>query len=75
MTFLGCWSFNRCTSLTKIIFRGANPPSMEPDGVIFGGVTATVYYPAGSAKWDPGDGLLDPKENYGGHLTWVHYNP
>ena len=61
---LGSAAFNSCSALTTIYFEGNAPDGAE--ATIFGGVTATAYYPAGNSTYSDLS-----KIHVGGNLTWV----
>lgn len=68
-------TFYGCSNLKKIYFVG-NAPDIEhyimPDWTadVFGGVTATAYYPKGNKTW-----TSDKLQNYGGNITWKTWSP
>ena len=59
MALAGC-------SLTEIYFQGSAPSLGER---CFGGLTATVYYPAGDPSWTE-----EIRQNYMGTITWAAYD-
>lgn len=65
VTQIGSYALSGCTRLSKIQFTG-NAPSLGID--VFGGIVATVYYPANDDTWDN-------KRVNSGILTWVPYDP
>ncbi len=71
ITWLDFGMFENCTGLKRVIFRGA-PPDMI--GSPFRGTTATVYYPADIAEWEP---FIQKVSQYDpdhfGYITWVPY--
>ena len=64
-------AFSICDALSSIRFEGDAPEfannEYEP---VFEDVTATVYYPHNNKTW-----TASVRQNYGGKLTWVPYNP
>ncbi len=58
--------FQLCENLTSIRFEGNAP---ECPGPLFGGVTATAYYPA-NESWTE-----EIRQNYGGEITWIAEKP
>ena len=67
VTSIGNYAFRDCTSLTSIRFKGS---ALSFGSYAFYRVTATAYYPAGDPTWTE-----DVRQNYGGTITWVAYNP
>ena len=59
--------FENCAALKTIILEG-DAPQIHP--YCFVSVTATAYYPAANDTWTD-----DVKQNYGGNITWVAYEP
>ena len=59
-------AFSRCDSMKKITFCGDAPKFADS---VFGGVTATAYYPDNSDSWTE-----DVMQDYGGDITWVSYH-
>ncbi|MBR2047543.1 MAG: leucine-rich repeat protein [Oscillospiraceae bacterium] len=59
---VGSYAFRACEGLLEIWFMGEMPTFAA--GEEFAGVTATVYYPRWSTKWESAKAFL------GGHLTW-----
>ena len=57
--------FSGCSSLESIYFLGSAPGIGDST---FIGITATAYYPTGSASWT--DAV---KKNYGGNITWKEW--
>ena len=64
ITSIGTNAFTGCKLLTTIIFEGDAPAAN--DGICFGSVTATAYYPSGNLTWTDAVRL-----GYGGNITWV----
>ena len=62
---IGAYAFYDCTDVGEITFLGDAPAMRE---AIFGGVTATAYYPADNDTW-----AEDVMQDYGGTITWVLY--
>ena len=66
-------AFMGCSNLSVIIFEGEAPvgDGMTEllDSVAFTGVTATIYHP-NDESWTE-----EVKQQYGGNLTWVAYEP
>ena len=69
VTYIGGHTFNGCSGLKVIYFKGI-APSTSFDKNICKGVSATAYYPYDDATWTE-----DIKQNYGGEITWIPYNP
>ncbi len=70
-------AFIDCTRLSKIQFTGKSPyickeyhSSREDFDGSFKNVVATVHYPANDDTWTESE-----RQNYGGRLTWVPYDP
>ena len=72
VTYVGDSVFFGCYSLKTIRFMGSAPTFGQSvfDGFNRVGVTTTAYYPAGDASWTE-----DVRKDYGGHITWVAYEP
>ena len=66
VTSIGNYAFRSC-NLTSIYFNG-NLPLIGFDS--FEDVVATAYYPQNNSTWTD-----DVKQNYGGTITWVSWNP
>jgi len=66
---LGYGAFGNCSSLKEITFEGNSPIINLSDPLLFGDVTATVYYPANNPTWTE-----EVMQDYGGDITWVAYN-
>ena len=69
VTLIRAHAFRNCQSLKTVWFQGSAPSRSTYAG-IFDKVTATAYYPANDASWTE-----DVLKDYGGHITWVAYEP
>ena len=67
ISYIGEFAFQESPYLTSITFQGG-APSIESNA--FTDVTATCYYPVKDATWTD-----SVRQNYGGTLTWVAYDP
>lgn len=67
-TIINSFVFKNCTNLKKIVFTGSAPTSFGTG--IFIGVEAYAYIPKGDETWTE-----DIKQDYGGKITWVEYEP
>ncbi len=63
VTSIGNFAFGNCKRLESISFLG-DPPTIGYDA--FSSVTANVYYPAKSTRWN-----TENMQNYYGKLTWL----
>lgn len=70
---IGVDAFRGCSNIKEMFFTG-HAPVMSADKygefLIFGGITATAYYPENDETWTD-----DVLQNYGGNITWVPYTP
>lgn len=67
VTSIDYYAFAYCHSLTRIDFNGDAPTFGDE---VFSSVTAAAYYPADNTTWTD-----SVKQNYGGSITWVPYDP
>ena len=67
VTDFGAKVFYECPKLGAIAFRGDAPAFRE---FAFEDTTLTAYYPADNATWTE-----EVRQNYGGTVTWVAYEP
>ncbi|MBQ0038031.1 MAG: leucine-rich repeat protein [Clostridiales bacterium] len=72
--YIGAFAFSNDSALRTVKFLGNAPTFNGPTDlgelksdspIIFYGVTATCYYPAGNTTW-----TSSARKNYGGTLTW-----
>jgi len=59
---ISTWAFYKCSSITKIFFKGDAPSIGD---YAFSSVKATAYYPPDNATW-----TKSVRQNYGGTITW-----